>query len=112
MDDKTYQELQGIQSALNNQLIMKSELNHTSDDSEITGNRSKFKKPLSCAKCGKSFTSKSKLETHERVHTSEKPFCCLKCDKAFSQSECKDGLYQSVGAQSRTNNIFLKTDLQ
>ena len=62
MDDKTCQELKGIQSALNNLPIIKSELNHSTDD---PGNGSKFKKPLSCSRCGKSFTSTSKLETHE-----------------------------------------------
>ena len=86
MDNETYQELQGIQSALNNLPIIKSELTHATNDSDMTGNRSKFKKPLSCSECGKSFTSTSKLETHVRVHTGERPFCCSKCDKKFRQS--------------------------
>ena len=46
MDNETYQELQGIQSALNNLPIMKSELTHATNDSDMTGNRSKFKKPF------------------------------------------------------------------
>ena len=42
MDDKTCKELQGIQSALNNLPIIKSELNHATDDPEMTGSRLKF----------------------------------------------------------------------
>ena len=44
-----------------------------SDTSSLT-----FKKPFSCSKCDKAFISRSKLESHERMHTGEKLFNCSK----------------------------------
>ena len=86
MDGKTYKEfLELIQSEFNTEPAIQSEFSYETEDPEMIGNRPTFKKPLSCSKCGKSFTSTSKLDTHERVHTGEKPFCCSKCDKRFSQ---------------------------
>ncbi|CAL4156573.1 unnamed protein product, partial [Meganyctiphanes norvegica] len=40
-------------------------------------------KPFQCSECDKSFTHKSSLVIHQRIHSGEKPFQCGQCDKRF-----------------------------
>ena len=67
-------ELLEIQSALDNEAIVKNELIYETD--EPSGNVPTFKKPFTCNKCGKIFISKSKLDCHERIHK----VCKLNCN--------------------------------
>ena len=73
MEPKTTQELMEIQSALEGEAALKSEFTCDPDESGKIGDHcTTFKRPLSCSKCGKAFTSKWKLDCHERTHTDEK----------------------------------------
>ncbi|XP_037772939.1 gastrula zinc finger protein XlCGF67.1-like [Penaeus monodon] len=44
-------------------------------------------KPYSCEICSKAFTEKCTLIRHMRVHTKEKPYSCEICSKAFSHKQ-------------------------
>ncbi|XP_073518905.1 uncharacterized protein [Phyllobates terribilis] len=44
-------------------------------------------KPYSCSECGKSFTRKTTVAIHHRIHAREKPFFCSQCGKCFRTKE-------------------------
>ncbi|CAG0903420.1 unnamed protein product, partial [Cyprideis torosa] len=54
----------------------------------ISKKRRPQKRSFPCGVCGKSFSSKFNLQTHERKHTGEKPFRCRVCGRAFAEKIC------------------------
>ncbi|XP_061469529.1 uncharacterized protein LOC133378931 [Rhineura floridana] len=43
-------------------------------------------KPYKCSECGKSFRRSTDLTSHQRTHTEEQPFKCSECGKSFRGS--------------------------
>lgn len=43
-------------------------------------------RPYKCTECDKSFTVKSNLIKHHRIHTGERPYKCTQCSKSFSRN--------------------------
>ncbi|XP_065438458.1 uncharacterized protein LOC101937287 [Chrysemys picta bellii] len=44
-------------------------------------------RPYACAQCGKTFAQQSKLSSHRRTHTGERPYACSQCAKTFGRKE-------------------------
>ncbi|CAM2101758.1 unnamed protein product [Caretta caretta] len=56
------------------------------NDSTIHRGPCPGEKPNTCEDCGKSFSLRSNLITHQRLHLGERPYQCPECGRCFSQS--------------------------
>ncbi|XP_033934535.2 zinc finger protein GLI4-like [Pseudochaenichthys georgianus] len=54
-------------------------------ESVSDSSRSAVKKQFGCSVCTKSFTYRSNIQRHMRIHTGEKPYRCSVCKTPFSQ---------------------------
>ncbi|XP_056139850.1 gastrula zinc finger protein XlCGF7.1-like [Lampris incognitus] len=57
----------------------------TTENNEISNERSAENKPFSCSVCGKGFSKRGYMKKHMIMHTGEKHFSCSVCGKVFSQ---------------------------
>uniref|UniRef100_A0A8C5MS97 C2H2-type domain-containing protein n=1 Tax=Leptobrachium leishanense TaxID=445787 RepID=A0A8C5MS97_9ANUR len=102
--DGTYKSLksqadENLKGALNNAVTENGECAVSSvwDGSNALGRRTREEeKRYLCIDCGKSFTRKSSLIVHQRIHTGEKRFLCTECGKRF-------GLKSSLVRHLRTH---------